>query len=195
MKISIKSEKEVIRFIDDPNLVEYRTNLEGWTGADNLYYGKGDVGEQRARYANATHKKCKCGNAIEKTRYKCESCYLKSTYENFLKLPEIDWDGKSMIATYDDDKFFSSIDDAEEYCESNECDIEDLQLVACEKRITISEVNIDDLNEEYCTENGDGVSHYHPDIAEKVDELNKAIRNAKPCLWFTVSKRIKLIKK
>jgi hypothetical protein len=58
--------KEEIRMFDDPNLVEYRTNLEGWTGPDGLYHGKGDAGERRARYANSTHTKCECGAVIKK---------------------------------------------------------------------------------------------------------------------------------
>ena len=183
--------KEVFRFFDDPDLVEYRTNLEGWTGPDGLYHGKGEEGERRARYANSTHKKCECGNVFEKNNY-CRPCSEKTSRERFLKLEEVEWDGESMMALYNDDRFFLDMDEVYEYCEDNEIDIKEIDLMHCEKQIGISEVNIDELNEEYMTEDGEGVSHYHPEIADKVAELNELIRNAEPKLWFQTNKRIKI---
>jgi len=182
--------KEEVRFFDDPNLVEYRKNLEGWTGPDGLYHGKGDVGEQRARYANSTHKKCECGNVYEKNSY-CRPCSEKSSMECFLKLEEVEWDGVSMMCLRYDNQFFSDMYDVHEYCENNEIDIKELELMHCEKQVNISEINIDELNEEYCTED-EGVSDFHPEIAEKVKELNELIRNTEPKLWFQTNKRIKI---
>lgn len=177
---------------DEPNLVEYRTNIEGWTGPDGLYYGKGTDGERRARYANSTHKKCECGNIVSKTSY-CSVCSEKKSRERFNSFEEIEWDGASMMCLRGDDKFFSDMDEVLEYCEDNEIELVDLELMHCEKRVDISEVNIDELNEEYMTEDGEGVSHYHPKIAEKVNELNELIRNAEPKLWFESNKRIKIM--
>jgi len=92
-----------------------------------------------------------------------------------------------------DENFFSDMDDVLCYCEDNEIDIKDLDLRHCEKRVDISEINIDEMNEEYCTNDGElGVSHYHPEIADKVAELNELIRNAEPKLWFQTNKRIKI---
>jgi len=187
MKIEIEEE----RFFEDKDLVEYRTDLEGWTGPDRLYYGKGDEGERRARYGNSTHKKCECGNTYQKNSY-CSPCSEIKSKERFLKLDEVEWDGKSMMAIYNDERFFSDMDDVFEYCKDNEIDIKDLKLVHCEKQINISEVNIDEMNEEYMTENGDGVSHYHPEIADKVAELNELIKNTEPKLWFQTDTRIKI---
>jgi len=184
--------KKEIRLYDDPNLVQYRTNIEGWTGPDGLYHGKGEEGERRARYANATHKKCACGNLMEKYRMKCDSCSSKASRENFLKLEEIEWDGESMMCERHGEKFFSDMYEVYDYCEDNDIEIEDLELMHCEKSVNISEVNIDELNEEYMTEDGEGVSYYHPEIAKKVEELNELIRNAEPKLWFETNKRIKI---
>jgi len=183
--------KDEIRMYDDPNLVEYRTNLEGWTGPDGLYHGKGEAGERRARYANSTHTKCDCGAVIKKTRTKCDFCVSKSSHENFLKLEEVEWDGESMMCLRHDDKFFSDMEDVVEYCEENEVDIKKLELMHCEKQVHISEINIDELNEEYCTED-QSLSDFHPDIANKVEELNELIRNTEPKLWLSTNKRIKL---
>lgn len=180
-----------ILLFDDPKLVEYRTDLEGWTGPDRLYYGKGEEGERRARYGNSTHRKCECGEFFPKNSY-CRVCSEKKSKENFLKLEEVEWDGESMMCERYGEKFFSDMDDVLEYCEDNEIDIEDLELMLCKKEVGISEINIDELNEEYSDQHGEGVSHYHPNIAKKVDELNELIRNAEPKLWFQTNKRIKL---
>jgi len=182
------SKKVKVVMFDEPDLVEYRANLEGWTGPDGLYYGKGNDGERRARYANCTHKKCKCGDIFDKNSY-CKSCNEKSAKDRFNKLEAIEWDGMSMMAS--SDIFFSCMTGVFEYCVDNEINLEDLELMHCELQVNISEINIDELNEEYMTEDGKGVSYYHPEISEKVEELNELIRNTKPKLWFQTNKRIK----
>lgn len=182
-------EEKIILF-DEPGLVQYRKDIEGWTGPDGLYYGKGPEGERRARYANSTHKKCECGGIMSRGWLKCENCRAESSRKAFEQLESIEWDGKSMMCLWGDDKFFSDMDEVYEYCEDNDILPEELQLMHCEKRIRISEVNIDELNEEYITEDGRGVSDFHPEIAEKVNELNELIRNAEPKLWFETNKRI-----
>ena len=184
--------KEELTLIDDPNIVEYRTDIKGWTGQDGKYYGHGDEGERRARYANATHKKCECGNIIEKTRGQCGACWDKKRRENFEKLEVIEWDGESMMCIYQDDTFFSDMDEVHEYCENNDVDIRDLELMHCERLTSLPPINIDELNEEYTDQNGEGVSHYHPEIAAKVEELNKMLENIEPKLWFGTNKRIKV---
>jgi len=184
----MEKETEEIKLFDAPDLVIYRTNLEGWTGSDNLYYGKGKEGEERARMANCTHLKCKCGNIYKKKSY-CQPCSDKRSKENFIKLEAVHWDGESPICIRCDDKFFYDMEDVLEYCENEEIEISELELMACEKQLNISEINIDELNEEYS--NGDfGVTHYHPEIAKKVEELNELIRNTEPVIWFQTNKRI-----
>lgn len=179
-----------IKLFDSPDLVVYKTNLEGWTGSDNLYYGKGEEGERRARMGNCTHLKCKCGEIYEKNSY-CRPCSEKRSKESFLKLEAVKWDGKSMMCLRNDDVFFHEMDDVLLYCKNNDVDIQDLELMLCELEVRISEINIDELNDEYVsTDLEHGVSYYHPEIAEKVEELNELIRNAKPKLWFQSNKRI-----
>lgn len=188
----MKEVKEEIRMYDDSNLVEYRTNLEGWTGQDGLYHGKGAEGERRARYANSTHTKCECGAVIKKMCSKCQQCISKHSRERFLKLEEVEWDGESIMCLRHDNKFFSDMDEVFCYCEEEEIDIKDLELMHCEKQVHISEINIDELNDEYYTGDGDlGVSYYHPEIAKKTEELNKLIREIDPIIWFQTKKRIK----
>ena len=186
----MKTEKKMVMF-DDPTLVEYRTDLEGWTGPDGKYYGKGESGERMARYANSTHTKCECGNLIKKGYSRCSTCSAVLSKANYLKLEEIEWDGKSMLCLRHDDKFFTDMDDVHEYCEMEDVKIEDLELMHCEKIVNISQINIDEMNEEYCTED-ESLSDFHPEIAKKVDELNELIKNTEPKIWFQTNKRIKL---
>lgn len=180
-----------IKMFDDPKLVEYRTDLEGWTGDDRLYYGKGEEGEQRARLANSTHKKCECGDIFIKNSY-CDRCATERRRKDFLKKESVEWDGESMMCLRNDDRFFSHMDEFFEWCDDEEIeDPSQVELMLCEKNVKISEINIDELNEEYYSGDGEqGVSYYHPEIAKKVDELNELIRNAKPVLWFQSNKRI-----
>ena len=184
-------EEKKIKMFEDKNLVEYRTDLEGWTGEDRLYYGKGDEGERRARYANSTHKKCECGGAAPKGWSYCEKCTDKKSQEKFDKLEQIDWDGKSIMCLRNDDKFFSSMEEVYEYCEDNDVRLKTLQLMLCEKEVHISEVNLDELNEEYCTED-ESLSDFHPELAAKCEELNEMIRKTEPKIWFQTDKRIKI---
>ena len=172
---------------DSDGIVEYRTNIEGWVGKDGRFYGKD---EHSARYANCTHVKCDCGNIMSRGYTKCDTCRSSAVWDKFLALESIEWDGKSMMATYDDDKFFRDWDDVYEYCYDNEISPDTLKLVICHKDNRLREVNIDELNEEYCDEDGRGVSEFHPEIARKAAELNELIRNAEPLLWFADNKRI-----
>ncbi len=181
----MKKEKEIIMY-DADGIVEHRTDISGWVGKNGNFYGKS---EDMARYANSTHKTCDCGNIMSKGWTKCEGCRAKSALERFMALEGVEWDGEAMMCTHDDDRFFRDWDEAVSYCYDNEILPKDLKLVLCKKDIRISEINIDELNEEYCTED-ESLSDFHPEIAKKVDELNELIRNTEPTLWFATNKRI-----
>ena len=101
-----KEKKEIVMF-DDPKLVQYRTDIEGWTGPDGLYHGKGKVGEERARYANSTHKKCECGGIMSKGWSRCETCRENRRNINFNKLEAIEWDGSSLMCLHSSETFFN----------------------------------------------------------------------------------------
>ena len=154
--------------------------------------GRGFLKEDKAREDGSTHNHCECGNEKDKFRGICGSCSSQKSQKHFETLPIVDWDGKSMMCEHDGDRFFSDIEDVMEYLEDNDIPIEEAQIMLCEKQCKILPVNIDELNDEYCTEDGEGVSHYHPEIAKKVDELNKLIKSTEPKLWFQTNNRINL---
>ncbi len=197
-KLKTTKKKEIMKIekpddiiiLGDESVIEYKTNIEGWVGKDGKYYGKSDVAKQTALYANSTHRKCSCGNLFKINAY-CESCREKRFKERFLELEEVEWDGESALVCFDDDRYFYSLEDAHEYCEDNEIDIKDLMLVQCERKFTFAHINIDEMNEEYCTEE-ETFSDFHPEIAKKVDELNALLDNTKSKLWYATNKRIKV---
>lgn len=179
--------KQEIRLYEDPNLVTYRTDLEGWTGPDNLYYGKGEEGERRARYANATHRTCECGGVKPRDYSCCDTCRQKKNWERYLALEEQEWMDEYLAV---DDKYFSSLEEFLEWCEEEELDPKEVEVYICEKNYRFREINIDEMNEEYCTEYGDqSFSDFHPEIAQKVEEINKILRELEPKLWFPSNKR------
>jgi len=181
----MENTKTKIVMYDDPNIVQLK-EVKGWVGKDGRFYGNN---EHLARHANSTHKKCECGNIMVKGYSYCNDCSTKKAKENFLKLPIGEWDGKSMMCEYNGERFFSDMDEVIEYLEDNDILPEDAEIVLCEKQVFLNEVNFDELNEEYCTEEN-GASYYHPEIAEKVEELNELIRKAEPKLWFRTNKRV-----
>ena len=182
-------EKHII-ILGDESVIEYRTNIEGWVGKNGLYYGRSEANKQTALYANSTHRKCSCGELYRINSY-CSSCSSKKTINRFLALEEIEYDGESYLVTYDNDTFFSDLDGAYEYCYENDIEIADLMLVQCEKKFKFSRVNIDEINEEYCTED-ETLSDFHPEIAQKVKELNELLDKTESKIWFATNKRIKI---
>lgn len=181
--------KQEIKIYDDSNLVEYRTDLEGWTGPNGLYYGKGDLGEERARYANCTHKRCECGNLMDKTWSRCNSCREKSATERWYKRELIKYDGESYLYDETTGRYFSSIEDIFDDYISEDLNVGDARVLLCEQKVGISFVNLDDLNEDSGTEE-EGIMSFYPEIQKKVDELNEMIKNATPVLWYPTGKRI-----
>ena len=188
----MKVDTKIVMF-DQPDLVEYRTDLEGWTGPDKLYHGKGEEGERRARYANSTHKRCECGEPIEKFQSRCSVCRKVQDEEKFNTLPIVEWDGVSWLYDDTESRYFEDVDGIIEHYEHEDIDIEDAQILVCKQELGISYVNLDDLNSDSGTED-EGVMTFYPEIKKKVDELNKMIENTKPRMWYPTNNRIDITK-
>ena len=92
---------------DDPNLIEYRKDIEGWV-YNGRYLGKD---ENLAREMVCTHKYCRnCGQPVLKHRLYCKICQAKKDkkkYETFNSEP---WNGNGTpVAIYKTDIYFYSI--------------------------------------------------------------------------------------
>lgn len=142
---------------------------------DGKYY----LNKESAQEKLATHFKCKCGNGIrEKFRIYCDLCEpVEKPKQIFTK----DWDGESMLYVEDFDKYFSDLQEIEEYCEDNDHDKNTLAIFICNGNY-YSEIT-DEYWEDIMSTEDDYVT-LPKEIQEKLDELNQAIRNHKePATW------------
>jgi hypothetical protein len=147
--------------------------------------GKYYLSRETAEAKLATHFHCKCGNGIRQThRIYCDACEPKQI------IPSKDWDGKSMLYVEDFGKFFSDVQEIEEYCHEQIEDGEDvdkhaLTIFICEGNYynTIPEDYWSDIQE---TE--DGYVSFPKTIKQKLDELNQAIVDYKEPATWSVSK-------
>ena len=113
----------------DPNIVEYRTNIEGWVGKDGKFYGKD---KDRAIRANSTHTKCEKGHVYGNTWVSCPECRKRDLSKRYLKMPERDWDGKAPLCLFDTDHYFWNLDEVLDYANEEGIEVSKLGLVICE---------------------------------------------------------------
>lgn len=141
---------------------------------DGKYY----LSKEGAQEKLATHFKCKCGNGIrEKYRIFCDACEPPAKP----KKTKV-WDGESML--YVSDKYFSDVEEIEEYCEMEEIDKNTLTIYICDGNY-LSEVS-EDYWEDVFAEDGE----LPKEIRAKLDELNKAIEDYKKPISWSPSKYI-----
>jgi hypothetical protein len=170
-------EKIVMRESDEAAKL---VTVTGWVDRHGRFFGDD---ERTARYSGSTHFTCGCGNVAPKGYTICSGCREKSVLERYLALPKAPWDGVSMLAMFDDDTYFTDMEEAEEYAETNEMTLEGLRLVICEPQIA---------------ERIDPNEHYHDklpedgevpaDIADAFEELNKKIEASKAVLSWQPGK-------
>jgi len=182
------SDQKTVMYDEAP--VEFRTNIKGWVSSDGRFWGNGEDAEHMSRYHSCTHKKCECGNLMKKIYTKCPSCRAINSHDKYKSLEAVEWDGECMIV----DHAGGYYRDFDELIESSVSagDIEslsDLRLKPTSKKFTFREINLDELNDEYVTED-ESFSHFHPEITKKVDELNKLLSETESKLWFEVDKRL-----
>lgn len=177
-------EKPIIMY-DSPEAATYRTNLKGWVASDGRYYAEN---EHSARWAGSTHQKCECGNTFGKGRTICDSCHSKNRTEKYYALPMVEWDGTTPVCTFDDDRFFFDEDSLLDYMadmKHEEPDVEhEVQLVLCEPgklRLIDHDDWCDDLPED---------GELPDEVAQKVTELNEAIKRAPVVSWWAGTTRI-----
>ena len=170
----MKTKEKVMH--DAEGIVEYRTNLKGWVGKDGLFYGEY---EDRARWANSTHKLCDCGKETGKSWTKCEWCRSRESIERYKALEFKKWDGKYPLCDWGGIYFFDA-DELYQHCEDSELKPSELMLTTCIP-MPIPEVG-DHIWEDWGTED-EGVFEIYSGLSDEVDKLNKYIRELKPRVW------------
>lgn len=137
-----------------------------------------------ARQDGATHRLCKCGEIMLKHKHLCEKCLEENNRERYNALPEAPTDWQYPIFIYQSDIVFWDEDELEDYCEEENVNKEDLQLVehVKEKYRTVPEDYFELPEDAYLPK----------EIQEKLDALNEAIRTyPNPMCYYAGNKRIK----
>lgn len=164
-------EKEVI--LETGEGLFEKVNMDLFQTKDGRLFVK----ETAARSHASTHKRCTCGEVMPKFRIRCDKCSAITRADEYKKKPYQEWDGKTPLYLYDDDKYFFDESDIEDYLEENELEPEDLQLVICTPNYLRT---IDyDLWEDVLAEDQE-----LPDwLIEKVEELNALIKTKGSISW------------
>lgn len=112
---------------------ERLTNIAGWICKTcRTFYGDQAGAERAARYCCEKDHACDlegCPNRAEKPYIYCKPCRDKKDRERWLALPEVEWDGETPLVLHDDDTYFFSADDLQEYLDEHGLTLEQVQLV------------------------------------------------------------------
>ena len=123
---------------DSPEAAQYRTDIRGWVSRNGKFYGEKGHAEHAARYEGSTHLRCEgCGALYPKSYWMvCDDCRAKRELERYLARPRAKWDGKAMLYSEVLDRFFDSLDDADDWAsledDENPMPLEEMRLVICE---------------------------------------------------------------
>ncbi|HVZ80322.1 MAG TPA: hypothetical protein VHE12_05895 [bacterium] len=174
--------KSLVVMEDSPEAASYRTDIRGWVSRTGLYCGDGPDSERCARYDGSTHKKCeKCSAVISRNSW-CSACHDKADKEAYLKMPKKKWDGVGGLCV-DGDRYFWSIEEAEDYAEELGIKFEDLPLVICEPQYA-PEIDPDELFLDLLPED-QGLHEVYPELYQAIEKVNELIRlKKKPLSWW-----------
>ena len=124
--------KEQVVLIDSPEAAHHRTGIRGWVSRRGNYFGEGANGEGLARYDGCTHVPCRqCGKPVEKSWTACDDCRNLAEIARYEAMPRAEWDGKAMLYSQANDKFYETPDDAAEDLDDADDELSGLRLVIC----------------------------------------------------------------
>jgi hypothetical protein len=166
-------EKEII-LPESVELVEEVKTL--YKDKNGMYY----LSKERAQEKLATHFKCKCGNGIrEKYRIFCDACEPPANPKETRV-----WNGESMLYVNDFDKYFSNVEEIEEYCKEEEINKHTLTIYICDGNY------LREVSEDYWEDVFAEDSELPKEIKEKLFDLNSAIKNYNKPVSYSPSKYI-----
>ncbi len=167
---------------DDPNIVEYRDNIEGWVSND-IFYG---ISEDAARYAACTHKVCgQCGKIMEKCYTVCSSCREDNRVKRYYKMEYKEYNGEPLYSDYIEE-YFIDLDTLYDYCYDNKLNVKDMQLIICEYNYC-TEISPYDYYEDIMPYDDDDDT-LPTEIIDAFDELNRHISECKEYISFIPGK-------
>lgn len=182
-------EKEIM--YDSDEAATFKTGISGWVSSKGHFYGKN---EQSARYDGSTHRVGTCGHKTKHPYTICEECRRVKGKNKYLSMPYVEWDMKTPVCLFDDDKYFFFYEEVFEYCEDNDIEVCDLRLCICTPN-HFTEVEVDSIApEDEAPEDYDG--DLPKEIQGALDNLNKIIREfKKPFTWSQGKQRTSVVLK
>jgi len=173
-------EKQIVLF-DSDEAAHYRTNLAGWVSGNGHYWGDD---ERAARYDGCTHRACEdCEKPTEKGWLVCKECRENRDKARYEALPEEIWNEVGMLYSNYAEKYFSSWDEVEEYCDEEELEESVLRLVVCDEQY------LPLLNDDYGCDSLAEDGKLPDSVIEAIDKFNEVIKNAGPVSWYPGKKR------
>ncbi|MFH1984821.1 MAG: hypothetical protein ABIL58_23515 [Pseudomonadota bacterium] len=126
---------EKIVMYDSPEAAKQgKKLLFGWWSRKGRYYAPGKEAEHMARWDGCTHRRCDCGEIMERMWTKCAKCREKAEVERHAARETAEWDGKGPIYSETIDRFFMGWSEVEDYCVDQDPPVayKDLRLLACQ---------------------------------------------------------------
>jgi hypothetical protein len=166
---------EIVLFNSDKS-AKLQTGITGWVSRHGRFFGSD---ERAARYDGCTHRACEdCGSPVERGRLVCETCSALRDVARYNTMPKGTWDGKGMVYSVTHDRYFSSWDEVEQFCEDEEIPTKALHLVICEPQhlhlLDPLDYGVDEMAE-------DGEL---PDkVITAIEAFNDVIKETPPVSW------------
>ncbi len=175
----MKKEQKIIMYASDE--AAKQMTVTGWVSSTGRFWGRD---EHMARYEGSTHRLCDCGEIMNKGWLKCQTCRDKQNNERFLALPFKEWDGETPLCLWHDDKYFFDSSDIDEYCDEQEVDPSELQLVWCEP------MKLRKIDYDYWTDDmPENVDELPDEMLKLIDQMNEFIDGYSPNWWITTNIR------
>ena len=169
---------------NDPEAAELVT-IKMWKTSKGQYFHGNN--EDLARWNGSTHDTCKCGKVFEKGIYTiCPACILAGVKNRYEAFEKVEWYEKYPVTEFDGDKWFYSLDEVEDYCEENECEISSLMLVHS-KPIELPTIDIDDFLSNVLPDEGEPPQ----DLIDAAELFNEAISNSGTLSYTPTFKAVK----
>ncbi|HCM62070.1 MAG TPA: hypothetical protein DIT05_05925 [Morganella sp. (in: Bacteria)] len=158
--------------------------VTGWVDRDGRFWGDN---EYQARWCGCTH--IICEKHPEEPpfikNYGCPKCCTENHNATFEKMPKIEWDGETPLVLFNDDKYFFDADSLRDYCEENNVDVSELQLVIC----TPNYPRQQDPNDIFCDDLPED-GEVSEELYLAFEALNKVIANHPPLSWSPGDKSV-----
>lgn len=165
---------------DSPEAASVQT-VTGWVSADGRFCGDD---EQLARYLGSTHTQCENeSHAPHSTRGYCDECRIESDITRYMQSEIVDYEG-GFIYCHSSDRYFTDLEDLQDYIHHNEVDVADLRLSPCDP-VPMHTIDTDYWSD--CIEEFDCAPI---EIQEAFDALNAAIEQyGKEVSYYPSSKK------